>query len=195
MGMPRRDLFGECNVDGAPIDVFSAECCVRCINPECTRSARGGKFELRVQTWQDRLFDNPARMRPDDPRYRSIAGQNFLAVDVGPVPNVRGSSGWIDPLAVKEAKRAELVAMAEKAGPLPTTALASAEAVAEPKPKPPSPRHLLLANAPDQSGKTVGPAPAPPAPKPDPWVQKSPPASPGTIISPGATVKFGGGGV
>ncbi len=188
--MVRRDLFGECNVDGAPIDVFSAECCVRCINPECTRSAHGGKFELRVSKWQDRLF-NPPQMRPDDPRYGVIAGQQFVAVEAGPIPEVRGSSGWVDPLA-KETEKAEFTPMGEKAEPLPTPAVAFGVTPTEPKSKIVLPRHLLLANAPSQTGKMVGAAPPP---KSDPWAPPSSPTSTETIISPGATVKFRGDGV
>ncbi len=179
--MNRRDLFGECNVDGTPIDVFSAECCVRCINPECTRSAKGGKFELRVSTWEDRLFRNPPRMDPKDPRLAQIAGQKFLMIDSGRVPEI-GGSGWdTHPEPLQEAVKM----------PLPAPPLSLPDPPLLP-PAPTPPRRLVLANAPDQTGKTVGRSP-PPAP--DPWAAPPPEDRSGPIISPGATVKFGRGGV
>lgn len=161
----RRDLYSECNVDGAPVDVFTAECCIRCVSPECTRSSKGGKFELRVSTWEDRLFRNPPQMNPSDPRYARIANQRFVGIDAGPVPEVR-STGWVS------------TATPNESAPVPAPL---------PQPKP-APRRLVLANAPDQTGKVLGQAPKQ---SPGPWESTAPQKADEKIVSPGATVKFG----
>jgi hypothetical protein len=181
MASERRDLYGECNVDGASLDQFTAECCSRCMTSECSRSLLSGvKFERRIQSWEDRLFNNPPQMDPQDPRYMKIQGQRFLTLYVGRTPEIR-SSGWIDPLA--EAEKLE-------------TAPVSPASIISVPPVPSSklvlPRRLSLANAPDQSGKMVG---APVTPSRDPWAASSLPPTTDPTISPGGTVKLRGSGV
>jgi len=94
--MDRTDLYGECNVENAPVDVFTAECCVFCINPKCSRSTFGkSKFEIRTSTWYERLFTDTPRMDPGDSNYSKIAAQKFV--------NIKPSLGdinpdWVDPL-------------------------------------------------------------------------------------------------
>ena len=101
--MERMDLYGECNLEGAPVDVFTAECCVRCVNPGCTRSSFGqSKFEIRTGTWYERLFDNVPRMDRDNPDYEKISAQNFVSIN----PTLNVSSNWEDgavPLDLPEA--------------------------------------------------------------------------------------------
>jgi len=92
----RRDLLRECNDKGAPLDEFQTGFCSRCVNPECSRSLYGQtRFDLRVNTWEDRLFSKVPQMDPSDPRFRTISGQKFLTLDTGRVPEIRGS--WDDP--------------------------------------------------------------------------------------------------
>jgi len=96
--MQRRDLWGECNIQGAPVDVFTAECCLACVNPECTRSNFGhSKFEIRVANWYDHFFAKVPRMSPDDPRYNGIAFQKFIALTQPIAVN-----SWVDPRDITE---------------------------------------------------------------------------------------------
>lgn len=89
----KRDLYGECNVDGTPVDVFTAECCLHCINPECSRSSFGkSKFDIRVNTWYDRFFSNPPKMKPDDSRYKDFAAQKFQQVN----PELHLTTSWVE---------------------------------------------------------------------------------------------------
>lgn len=93
-GHERRDQYGECNVVGAPVEVFAEECCKHCINPECTRSAFGKtKFDQRVGNWYERMFSNVPRMDQGDPRFSKINAQRFMAIS----PSLTVNSGWVDP--------------------------------------------------------------------------------------------------
>jgi hypothetical protein len=191
----RRDLFGECNVDHHPIDVFTRDCCANCINPECTRSLAGkAKFDARTATWYDRYFGSADQMDPRDTRFPKIAGQKFLVIDpglTGRTPEV--GSAWLDPRDI------EIV----EPEPPPTPAeprVAVVGAAPEPIPRPREvAHHLLLANAPPQTGRTV---PAPPSANTAPRLPKDPWAGPvpaqkdeELVVSPGARVKMGSGGV
>jgi hypothetical protein len=92
----RVDLYAECNIEPrAPLDVFTAECCVRCVNPDCSRSRFGdSKFEDRVSNWYERLFSEVPRMLPNDERFGSIAGQKFLLIDPA---RPAQPANWVDP--------------------------------------------------------------------------------------------------
>jgi len=198
-------MLPECNLNGAPLDVFVAECCQRCINPECTRSQFGGsKFDQRTGTWLQRLFTEVPKLQPNDPRFQAIAGQKFLTIDAGRTPEVR-STVWVDPRDLETASAQ--VTAPPVVEPTPSLVVATAEAQPEtldppatntPQPTPPRksvPRHMVLANAPSQSGKIIRPETSSAPPK-DAWA--GPLASPDaniTVIKPGATVKLGGSGV
>lgn len=94
---PRLDLYGECNVEKAPVNQFIDQCCSKCINPECTRSQFGKtKFGARTATWHERLFTQVPRMDRDDTRYGGIAAQRFELIQ----PALTISSGWSEPLVV-----------------------------------------------------------------------------------------------
>ena len=94
--MTRRDLLGECNDKAVPLDDFQAAWCSRCLSPECSRSLHGqSRFDARVSTWHQRLFEKPALMPVSDPRYAALAAQRFVLYDPN-VPEVRGS--WEAPL-------------------------------------------------------------------------------------------------
>jgi hypothetical protein len=174
-----RDLLGECNDKGAPLDEFIAGWCARCLNPDCTRSLHGKtKFDVRVNTWEERLFLNPPRMPSEDPRYENIAGQRFLTIDVGRTPEVR--SDWIDPNSVMSSE--------------PDLTPAPEPVFTTPVPQPPSvgghiPQHLVLANAPDQSGKVLPGASKEPVK--DPWGVPEPTTE--KILPIGGTFKMGSG--
>ena len=176
----RRDYLAVCNDQGVALNEFQQTVCVRCVQPECSRSRAGGLFETRVSTWQERLFENPARMTGDDPRYASIAAKHFMEVDV-----VRSSARgeWLDTQAVMEP-----VAAAK-----PRRARETAGKGPEPAESAPA-RGVDSLNTPFQQGTMLeGPAPAP-APKPaDPWA--APPRTataptPVNLVKPGARIKF-----
>ncbi len=206
MGLNRRDLLAECNMVGAPLDVFSAECCAFCINPECTRSGFGkSKFDVRVGTWAERLFTNVPRLDQRDPRYQSIHAQKFLTLDTSPAPSI--NSSWLDPRDLEKAPAAP-VARAPEPLPAPAPAAPVAEAVPQPNiqevapapagPAPliqgPIPRHMVMANTPVRAGKMLNDSTA--QPKKDPWAAPLPPPPvESTLVQPGAKVKVGGSGV
>src|SRR5690606_19815310 len=115
----RRDYLPVCNDKGVPLPEFQATFCVRCVQPECSRSRAGGLFESRVASWEDRLFKNPPRMSKSDPLHAAIAAKRFIEIDVGRVPEVGGRSDWIDPRSLEEPKtptRRPRKAKAPKAG-------------------------------------------------------------------------------
>lgn len=145
----RRDQLSECNTEKQPLADFQAGWCARCVNPECTRSLYGqSRFDLRVNSWEDRLFRNPPRMDSSDPRYRDIAGKRFLTVDVGPAPEVRT---WIDPMQ----------SVPERSAPKPVPMELRPEPIVSPAPLQPEPTvvqpepvtSLPVAPTPEPSGK------------------------------------------
>jgi hypothetical protein len=181
--MIQTDYLHECNEHRIPQEDFESVFCIRCFQTECARSQAGkSKFDQRVSTWAERLFTNVPRLDTSDPRYETVSGQRFINIDTSRTPEIRGD--WIDPLTVKD-------------DPSPAEAVVSA-VIAEksPAPQPPAtgrlPKRMILANAPDQSGKMLSGSPQPA--QPDPW--KVPEAKPAeTVIRPGATVKLRGSGV
>lgn len=196
MAPTRRDMLPECNDAGLALEAFQADWCARCLNLECTRSIGGkSKFEARVSTWEERLFLNPPRMAPDDPRFEKIAAQKFITIDVGRTPNV--SSAWVDPTDLVEPQAAAPAPIATQ----PVVA-ASSEArvptVQKDTGTPTSasiPVRLALGNAPDQSGKTLPSPPSASISKRDPWAAPEPSDTNETIVTPGASVKLRGSGV
>lgn len=84
----RRDYLKECHAQvskqvkvSLPFDDFHSAYCIRCFQPECTRSAHGStRFDQRVSTWQDRLFLKVPRMDQSDPRFESISSKEFAPV-------------------------------------------------------------------------------------------------------------------
>ena len=185
---PRRDLLRECNDRQAPLDEFQAGFCGRCINPECTRSLFGqSKFDVRVNTWEERLFTDVPKMDTHDERFAAIAGKRFLTFDTGRTPEIR--TDWVDPRDVPQ----EPVIIKEAT---PSTPEPSPEPspVVKPVPHAPSrvPVHLLRANTAVSSGVMVGEAP-PSAPPRDPWATPEP--SKDLIVPVGSRVKMGGTGV
>jgi hypothetical protein len=183
----RRDLFGECNADGHPVDVFIRECCSSCFNRECTRSLSGkAKFDHRVSTWFERYFGDQDKMNPADPRYPMISAQKFIFIDPGRrTPEV--SSAWIDPRDLGSSQpTAQVVSSSEPSVETPPPTVKE-------KPVRNIPHHLILANVPQQQGRMLErpPSASVAAPK-DPWagpVVETKEDAP--VVSPGARVKIG----
>lgn len=196
MAPTTRDMLPECNDAGLDLVSFQSDWCSRCLNLECTRSLAGKtKFEARVSTWEERLFKNPPRMSPDDPRFEKIAAQKFITIDVGRTPSV--SSAWVDPTDLVEppaAAPAPIATLPQVA----TSVEAPAPTVQKDTGSPasaPLPVRLALGNAPDQSGKTLPSPPSTSISKRDPWAAPSPSDTNETIVTPGASVKLRGSGV
>lgn len=153
--MRKLDFFRECNTHGVSEDDFRQAFCVRCVQPECARSSvNQTKFEERVTTWEERLFTNVPRMDPNDPLYQKIAGQKFIEISpsdgVGPVTP---TSEWVDPL--------------QNNLPTPPIVVQVPSQISQTK----------GLNAPDQSGKVIGPS----------QTQDKPPER---VVRPGARIRF-----
>ncbi len=191
--MNRRDLLAECAQPGTPVDVLQNLWCVRCGNPECARSRFGkSKFEARIQDWDRKLFLDPPKMAPDDPRYAQIVAQKFITVD-GRTPEIR--SDWVDPRDLKEPEPAPAIILPTP----PAIVVPQAPAPTPPKPTV-SPRStpgqvpaIVGANAQDQSGKILRGAPSGPTTKDDPWAGPQPPDPADVVVQPGAKIRMGGG--
>jgi hypothetical protein len=191
MTAPRRDLLAECNTERVPFAEFQEGWCRRCINPECSRSLFGqSRFDLRVNSWEDRLFKAPSRMDPADPRYKGIASKRFLSLDTGPTPEIRS---WVDPHDPPKvvALPAPLPVATPAVEPPAPAAAPAAEPVTAPAVAAMPPAPLPVMNAPSQGGKMLGqPSAAPPTS--DPWAAPVPAKN---IVPVGGRVKLGGGGV
>lgn len=202
--MPRSDLLSECNAVGAPLDLFKEQCCNHCINPECSRSRFGeSNFDVRVNTWYDRLFANVPRMDPHDPRFKEIAGQKFMTLDE-PLIVTGGPSDWTEVPTDQSAKPPAPVAP-EKTAPDPEPEPEPEKGAKEPEkqalepppsaPKPAQgqiPQHLVLANTPPQGGKL----PSAPETQADTDAWSGPIGTPTTgqdrVVKPGERIKIGG---
>lgn len=196
----RRDYLAVCNNLGVPLPEFQETFCVRCVQPQCSRSKAGGLFDTRVATWRDRLFVNPPRMSEEDPRYAGISTKMFREIDVGGrVPEVGralGGSAWVDPLAL-DGSRSEPKLSPRAAAPAPVTAAPTVEAASSPTAAPVERRGPRApVNTPFVQGTMIGAAVSP-KPVADPWgpalVEPAPPTPSGKVISPGARIRFRGG--
>jgi hypothetical protein len=210
---PRRDYLPECNDLRVPLADFQAQFCERCVQPECSRSQYGkSRFDQRVSTWTERLFEKVPRMDPHDPRYLPIHNAPFKMIDGARAPSVR--SNWVDPREIADPKPAPKVALPAVSSPkvvppvtfeAPASSEVPAEAPQAPAEAPPSvtrgprpaPSPLALGNTPPPPKMLPGAEKA--AEKPDAWAsptQTPSPALPGErVIKRGARVKLGGSGV
>jgi hypothetical protein len=203
--MDRRDLYSECNVVGAPLEAFTEECCKHCINPECTRSGFGKtKFDQRVGSWYERMFQNVPRMDPNDPRFEKITAQKFMIIN----PTLTLQSAWVDPRELDQPapprapEPAPIVVQAQPApAPEPVVVAAPEPAAPQLAPAPPPapiepgrlPQHLAFTNAPLQQGQML---PGAPAQKPaSSWDAPVPTPTTDTegvkVVKSGARVKLG----
>lgn len=199
MPASKRDLLPECLDGTLPLEAFQRDWCSRCLNQECTRSIAGkSRFEARVSTWEERLFQNPPRMAPEDPRFSRITAQRFLTIDTGRTPEI--SSSWVDPRDLEEPP-APVVLTAPAATPVPIEGA---------RPETPAPTlqndsgssaspetrvHLTMLNAPSQTGKVLQGAPQTATSKRDPWAVPETPVTTDPIIPTGSRVKLRGSGV
>jgi hypothetical protein len=179
------------------MEVFTAECCSRCVNPQCTRSNfANSKFESRVLTWEERLFTKVPRMDPSDERFAKIAGQRFLLIDpAGSTP--AASQGWVDPRNLESPRIQVPVRRAPQPAPKPEPPAPEAEAeVVEPVEAPqeelslkraPADASLAVVNTPVNQGQMIGGRPAPTAAE---WTPPSPPAE-SKVVKTGAKVRLG----
>ena len=203
--MSRSDLLSECNAVAAPVDVFKAQCCDHCIQPECTRSLFGqSKFDLRVNTWKERLFTDVPHMDPSDPRYEQITGQNFMLLDASGPLTVGGKSDWAEP-PTPESQKTHAVSLPvvrepapEPVPPAPEPEVLTPDEAAPPVQQPSRqiPSHLALSNTPAQTGKVLRSPSAESLPPPDPWAAPIPSPSKGEekVVKPGEKIKIGGSG-
>ena len=79
----RDDFLRECMTDvgNVPLDEFNRVFCRLCARRECARSGLNNSvFDRRVEGWQDKLFTNPPRADPDDPKYANIRAKKFLPI-------------------------------------------------------------------------------------------------------------------
>ncbi len=71
-----------------PIDIFSQEFCVLCVNKECSRSRSNDMlFDRRANNWKSDLFVNTPRAKDGESQYDGIRSKNFISV-TSDVPNV-----------------------------------------------------------------------------------------------------------
>jgi hypothetical protein len=188
--MQRVDLYGECNVVGAPVEAFAEECCKHCINPECTRSAFGKtKFDQRVSTWVERFFTQVPRMDQGDPRFEKISAQRFLAINQALTVN----SAWVDPRDLSE--NLPVPAPSIIVAPPPPAPIVEPEPLLIMPPTAPANKNptLTLPNTPVKQGQMLQPPVGAPTPAKS-W--DSPPATTDTagvrVVKSGAKVKLGG---
>ena len=189
----RRDLLGECNTESEALPIFQEAWCRRCINPECTRSMFGAsKFDIRVRTWEDRLFRNPPKMAPTDPRFQGIAGKKFLTLNQGSVPDI-----WTDPHH-PPVPPPTTAAPRPPEPPRPPPTTAAPRQPVPPRPTPPVPQSSPSAtrpetfqiNPPNQSGKVLQggrPNQTPTKPHADAWDAPKPAEN---VIPVGGKVRF-----
>jgi hypothetical protein len=179
------DLYAECNLGQAPEHMFKEQCCVKCVNPECSRSMYGrNHFDERVSNWRERLFTDVPRMVPDDPRYGKIAGQKFLLIDPA---GSTGSSDWVDPRDLERKPQIQ-VPVQVISTPEPTS---PSEPAPEPTTSGHAPPHATALNTQVQRGQML---PHKKQDAPAKWDGPIHPAQPpAQVVKSGAKIKLGGG--
>jgi len=190
--MERTDQYGECNMDNIPVDEFTAECCMRCVSPRCTRSFFGkSKFEIRTGSWYERLFSEVPKMDPDDPNYEKIAAQKFMPAE----EPVAVNSDWTEPkdlpAPVPEPKIETKIE--SKSEPLPEE---TPPKILDPPPPPPPQekgqlsRDLAYSNTPTKQGQMISGAKS--KPQKDAWDAPAAPIDTNArVIKPGEKIKIG----
>ncbi len=198
----KRDLLTSCVSQDLPLEDLQRDWCPKCLNPTCTRSLSGKiGFDIRTQTWYDRLFAKPARLPPEDPRYSTIVAKNFIEIPTGGPIELRS---WVDPLEF-EAKVEQVLE-----GPRPASARKAPPPVPDPEPPaedltpeaPQTPPVVtrpnsavpVAQNTPFQQGRMLGGATPVQAPKAQDTWSAPVPAAPaqGRVVKPGTKIRFGG---
>ena len=193
------DFLGECNDQGVPLEDFRLAFCVRCFQKDCSRSQFGtSKFEARVNTWEERLFQPPQLPR-SDPRFQAITAKRFLTLPSGPIPSVRE---WIDPQTLDMSPPAVQVSpappsvktpepVAEVKVPEPPVIEEKPADSPEPTPEPAPLRQNLFVNTPYTGQRTLANQPVSKEVPRDTWAAPEPLKPGERVIQPGARVKIG----
>ena len=196
-GMGKQDHIGTCNNLKISEEDFAKVWCARCIQAECVRALPfENRFDARVHTWQDRLFENVPRMEPTDPRFQGISAKRFVEVPLK-IPEVR--SAWIEPDAPAPAVVDQKPPIEAPTGP-PAPVLASGP-VEPPNPSqrpaiavPGEAKGLALGNTHVEQGRMLPGAP-PPVPVKDAWEAPVPASAPKkndeVVVTPGTRVRLG----
>jgi hypothetical protein len=212
----RSDYLRECNNRSLPLEDFRLTFCVRCLQPECTRSTYGSsKFDQRTQTWVERLFTQVPRMDPSDPRFKETSEQNFSTIDLA--ANIEpggGTASWLDPRELKSEKTSFVVPLGfippppeetpSSRNPVEIAQLPVQDPSAETQPSKVQPvptdkkasnlpRDVLLMNTVGHDGAYLPGAPSKPGLRPvrkDPWAVPEPIAPNEVIVERGATFRF-----
>lgn len=201
----RRDCLAECNDQGVALEDFKNTFCVRCYQPECTRSLFGQmKFEQRVLSWEERLFKAPPKMDKKDPRYLPLAQADFRTISVDK-PTQVSVPQWLDPNDIPATPVEEPIEEAPATEPTPLVIPEDNGKVEEVEvqnttppvaPVEPSgvkvvPKHLLLMNTPPQPQMLPGASVQKPAV--DPWAGPAPQTDEkASVVKRGAKIKMGG---
>lgn len=197
MGSKRLDLYQECNTTQAPVDMFTEQCCSRCVNPDCVRSQYGkSSFDVRTQTWEERLFTQVAKLDQADPRFEKIVNQKFIAYQEPII--VAANADWTKAKPVAELiKEAPAVILQPPPEPVqepsapdnPETIEPVQEApIQEKRNLPRLPPEAVQFNTPAPQGGVMLPTAPMPTPKSD-WTV--PEKTEGVrIVKPGAKIKF-----
>lgn len=106
----KRDYLKECMSDAGnpPLDKFQIAWCVHCQNAECVRNGgKNFKFNKRVDSWKEDLFESPPRATEEDPRFNDIRLKRFVPVSGGKTYELRSSREvpFISTPAVKEPEK------------------------------------------------------------------------------------------
>jgi hypothetical protein len=111
------DYLKECLTDiqgklkkSVPIDQFSAEFCVYCLNNQCSRSGGNNSlFQIRAKNWYTDKFTEVQRAREDDPEYAGIRNKWYkpqpVVLESSPV-EVKSTSPTADKKPQKDVPKA-----------------------------------------------------------------------------------------
>lgn len=187
----KQDHLATCNELGVPIRDFEMQFCARCLQVECTRSQHGkSRFEQRIGTWRERLFEEVPRMNDADPRMKDIRAKRFIDIDTGPIPEIGERHEWRDPRDLDAATESAQTVVEVP----PTTSVVST--TPEPSPSPSVvPVATQLMNTSTQPGRMLGGRKLKPKDDADPWAVKPQETQGLQVVKPGARIKIGGSGV
>lgn len=81
------DFLRDCmsGFDAVPIDQFNLAWCTKCVNKECSRAQAGQLFNIRAETWKEKLFTDVKRANEKDPNFAHIFSKPFQLVNADPL--------------------------------------------------------------------------------------------------------------
>lgn len=187
------DFIANCAADlQITVEQVQQEFCAgRCMNPDCSRSQKAGKFDSRALNWKERLFTRPDKLPEEDPRFKEISRQGFM--DTKQLEARVGS--WADTTELET----QSVEPPPKEAPQPAKPLPPPEeatlAEVDPVPKPAQTRKVAQPrrNTPFQQGTMLegAPATAPQTPERDPWATPEPLQKDDRVLVPGQKIRMG----